>query len=235
MTGSQRTNDARLKDVDAAIKKLLDANEWVTLRTSPDVAAAPGLQVELDGKAVPKTELNAEVIRPSTAGGHTVKVTAIGRGDASTPGVASRASFTVVMGPTIDAAPPPGRWGWQKWSGVGLVGAGVVAAAVGVVGSVKYRSDVAALQSKADITCKDKACAGPAGEPAADQLRRRAQDLDSDAIRDGLITYGLAGALVVGGAVLFFTAPSSSSSAARLQVVPRVGAQESGLSVAGTF
>ena len=73
------------------------------------------------------------------------------------------------------------------------------------------------------------------GEPTADALRRRAERFDSDALRDGLITYGLAGALVVGGAVLFFTAPSSTSSAARLQVVPRVGEQENGLSLVGTF
>jgi tetratricopeptide (TPR) repeat protein len=258
---AQKANDARLKDVSGAIKRLLDANEWIALRTPPEVAAAPGLQVELDGKPVPKTELNGEVIRPAAPAGHTVKVTATGRSDAATASVASHATFVVALGPALEAAPPPapgataapapggtppmagrdaassGGWGWQKWTGVGLASAGVVSAAVGVVLFVKYRADGDALQREADDRCRDGACRG-AGRPTADAFFHRAEDLDADATRNSIITFGLGGALAVGGAILFLTAPSSSapppSSAARLQLIPHVGVAN-GLSAVGSF
>lgn len=253
-----KTNDARLKDVNAAIKKLLDTNEWVALKTPPDVAGAPGLQVELDGKLVPRANLDGEVIRGPAPGGHTVKVSANGHADATTPGLANRSSFTIALGPAIDAAapgppgpaplaplvnltPPPrepeGGWGWQKWTGVGLVGAGAVSAAIGVVLFVNYRSNGDKLQADATAMCANRACRG-ANNPRAEALKSQATDLDHAQVRNGIITYGLAGALAVGGAVLFFTAPSSSStstSSARVQVIPRVGVEENGLSVVGTF
>ncbi|CAN5922052.1 hypothetical protein BH11MYX4_BH11MYX4_52190 [soil metagenome] len=233
-----------------AVKKLLETHDHVVLRTSPEIGATPGLQVEVDSLAVPKTELNGEVFRAGAL--HTVKVVASGRAELVTR-VTNRTTFTVVLGPSSSGAgsepagpapadPAPvtrdGGWGWQKWTGVGMAGAGVVSTAMGIVLVVKYRSDGADLQKEADAACADGKCPG-ASNPTAQRFRDRASELDSDAVRNNLITFGLGGALLVGGAVLFFTAPSTSltapSSGARVRVLPHVGSRDTGLAVVGTF
>jgi Tetratricopeptide repeat len=246
LTLAQQKKDPRLADVNEAIRKLLEAHDHVVLKTPPDVAAAAGFALEVDGVAVPKADANGEVFRGGAE--HTVRATATGR-EPSITKVPSRALVTVALGPVAVAAPPRpeppapaaasgGGWGAQRWAGVGLASAGLVSAGIGIVLGLKWSSDGEDLQKRLSARCANRQCPGGFDAEPGKTFKAEAEELDRDITRNSIITYGLAAALVAGGAVVFFTAPSaapSSSTSARVRLVPQLGPRDASLGLAGAF
>jgi len=244
-TLARERSDPRLGDANSAIQKLLESHDHVVLATPADVKRARGLEVEVDRHAVPEGRLNGEVFSPGSV--HTVTVSAEGHQRVRAT-LKNGERFTVVLGaPSPSGAEPSAAspWGWQKWTGLGLVGAGVVTAGVGLVVALGYYSDQDQLKRELAAFCQTQQCLTPKPDerptPEAQAFFTRAEDLDSAAVTRNAIVFGAAGALVVGGAILFLTAPSSSESEtpptrmARVRVLPHVGPRDSGLSVVGTF
>lgn len=245
--------DPREKDAVDSLTKLLDSHTYVILTAPEEAMAAPGFRVVLDGEEVPRAQLNGEVFR--TGATHEVVVTATDRKDNR---IAAKNKQTVMLAlgeSTTTALPPPppppppdepsGGWGWQKWTGVGLMGAGVVSAAIGVAFVAGYFSDRDDLKGEYKKDCSADAAdvvTCKSGLPPV-SYQTRADDLDHDAALKHTVTFGLAGAAIAGGLYLFLTAPSSSdtvtttgrSTPPRIRVAPRVGQSEQGLSVVGTF
>lgn len=260
-TLAKQRGDVREQEALDAITKLRETHNYVTLRTTPDVAATPGLRVVLDGETVASALLNGDVFRASPS--HELVISATGRSDRRLR-PRNKESATVLLGepvgPVGSAPPPPtveepksgGGWGWQKWAGVGAMGAGVVTAVIGVIPAVGYFSDSEAIQNEMRALCKtrldsgkfENRCAKPGTKPPqptdeASAIFARAKELDDSSTRRNIIVFSLAGVLVVGGAILFLTAPSTSTEptppAARLRLVPQVGLRDAGLFAVGTF
>ena len=233
---ARERNDPRLGDANSAIQKLLESHDHVVLVTPAEVMKVPGLHVEVDKHPVPEDRLNGELFSAGTL--HTVTVDAAGHARArSSPNLKNGERFTVVLGPT--RVEPGAPWGWQKWTGVGLVGAGVVTASVGLFLALDYYSEQKQLQSDLTAFCnaQPNGKCGPGSAGVATYFKR-AEDLDSTSVTRNVIVFGAAGALVVGGAVLFFTAPSPAKEkapAATVRVLPHVGERDTGLSLIGTF
>lgn len=258
--------DPREKDAAEARARVLEAHHHVVLQIAQDVASAPGLKVVLDGEVVPAEQLGGEVFRPPSS--HELLVVATGRKDLRTR-AHDRQVIQVVLGePATGAAegsPPPaapgepgGGWGWQKWTGAGLIGVGVVGVAISVIRVLDYISDESRLDEERRAAVEN--CSGSKGvidrcdgSPGSGRIPRandalRAYDQNEQDAKDGApltVAAGVVGLLLVGGGVaLFATAPSSattpsSSSAARagprMRLVPHIGPRGSGLVVVGAF
>ncbi len=133
--------------------------------------------------------------------------------------------------PTPSATPRPTTVDHETGSGQRTVG--LVVAGVGVAGLVAGGiTGLMAMGKNND----GKAVCPEAGACASQQ----AVDDIASAKSFGTIStiaFGAGGALVIGGAVLYLTAPSGppDSRAKALRVVPNVGTQTAGLSLGGTF
>lgn len=267
---AREKGDAREKDASKERAKVLAAHNHVTLKVPDDVARAPGLTLVLDGEVVPQAEYNGPVFRSKAS--HELRVSAAGRQDLRIQPrnngvikvelgepVASGASPSAPAPATHEtpetAATGVGGWGWQKWTGVGLVGVGLAGIAVSLVrvfGYLAEESDLDKARAEASTRCttnSDGTIEQCAGSTTSEEYQRASKAVadynqnEQDA-KDGApltVTAGVAGLLLVGGGVaLFLTAPSTeaaspAASSARVRLVPRVGPRESGLSVVGTF
>lgn len=256
--------DPREKEASEAVSKLLDTHNYVTLVVSDDVERMAGVRVAVDGEAVPPRQLRGEVFRSGTQ--HEVVVTAPGRRERRTTG-ANKQPITVSVGevePTAPPSPPPapppaetssGGWGWQKWTGAGMIGAGAGGVAFSLIRIFSYLSDESSLDSARRDAIKNcvegggriSKCDGDANSPrvqvANDALT--AWNANEQSAKDGApltIGVGVVGALLIGGGIyLFATAPSAAEqgppppNTLRMHVVPQVGGRDTGLSVVGTF
>jgi hypothetical protein len=158
------------------------------------------------------------VIRESEKG-RTISI-AFGGG---TPAAASALASTPAAPPPSDqpaATPPPAEstssWSGQKTAAIVVGGVGIVGIAVGSVFGVQAFSN----WSTAKNDCSSQGLCGSG--TAADSAKSSAQS----AATVSTIAFAVGGAAVVGGAILWFTAPSGS-----VQVGPTVG----GFSMRGTF
>jgi hypothetical protein len=129
--------------------------------------------------------------------------------------------------PGAPSATAPSELGRRKLAAIGLGAAGGVAVGVGVGFGLKARStnnEVRALCGP-DLACDD---------PDYDRGHRMVNDARSQATISTVLVAGGAAA-VLGGAILWFTAPAERA-AQTARVVPRVdGRGEVGLSIAGRF
>jgi tetratricopeptide (TPR) repeat protein len=253
---AREKNDAREKDAVEQLGKLLDAHNHVILDVPEDIAAAPGLRIVVDGEPVPRAQFNGEVFRGPSS--HVIVVSATGRKDLELQ-ARNRQQISVVLGhaaapgggTAVPPPPPPARsdqnaggWGWQKWTGVGLMGAGAVTGVVAVVFAAKHASASSDFES-AYAECKMRA---PQNSSC---LRRDADALGVVEKHDekdssgttAWILGGIGAGMLVGGAILFLTASAETASPpaatqARVRVSPTIGTGGSavtGLSVVGTF
>ncbi len=194
-----------------------------------------GFEVRRDGELVGEGQLGAAL--PADAGEHTIEATAPGRkkwtGTVQVGANGAIASIEVPeleVDPTAAAAARGFVWGPQRIAGVAVAGAGVASAIVGAVFGARAISKNDA--SKADCSPKDPTLCNTAGVSLRD-----------DAKTAGLVSTGTliaAGALAAGGLALFFTAPSQAppekaAAAVRVEVRPRVGSGELGLTVVGRW
>jgi hypothetical protein len=249
-----KNGDAREKETNEAIKKLLATHNYVTVVFQNESDIVAGLRVVVDGEVVPDEQLKGEIFRPKTT--HEVVVSAPGRKDRRYLGVQNRAEVRIALGepaPTgagaVSPPPPPppppssgGGWGWQKWTGVGMIGGGVVSLAVASILYFPNMTKQLSLNSEADDKCSGGKC--PNDTPTRQFVTR-----NNDNIRDlkdktpAIIVTGAIGALLVGGGIyVFATAPSGSAeqppptpNALRVRVVPQVGVRDSSLTFVGSF
>jgi hypothetical protein len=200
--------------------------------TVPDtVANTSGLTVKRDGVAIGTASWGTAV--PIDQGEHVVEASATGK-KPWTRTIAIRASSvreSVSVPPLEDVpaeAPIPNaveRRGLAPWQSVGLVsgGLGVVALGVGAYYGIR------ALQKRdeSNVGCdENNAC-----DPGPKQTRL-------DARTDGDIsTVALAagGALVVGGAIMYFAGADRAPKHGRIHAAPSVGRGDVGLLVWGAF
>ncbi|HEV8550213.1 MAG TPA: hypothetical protein VGQ57_14315 [Polyangiaceae bacterium] len=204
----------RLKAVEPQLSRLR-----IVLSAGADV---PGLTVKLDGNAVGRPALGVAV--PVDPGPHVVAVSATGKQPwDSTVDVAPGPAQQELVIPTLADAPAAPAKGAEPASGnpaessngsntqrlvaYGLAGAGVVGVVIGTVFGIK------AINKNADSD--DHGCQGDRCTPAAAELRNDARTAGNVST----IAFIAGGALIAGGAVLYFTAPKDPerSAAPRLR------------------
>jgi hypothetical protein len=253
---AQERKDNRDKDALAAIGLILDKQSYVTVKVSDAISQIQGLKVVLDGTDVPPKEFNGEVFRKST--NHTLVVIAPGHNQLPLS-AKNHETITVVLGDAINESPTPpppipdkpGKraepgLGWQKPTGIALLGIGVVGAVIGIVFTADFFSTRSDLRTEFETTCKTKSN-NPCGttEHPTDTFRDISNRLDdnvtSAAIKQS-IAYGIAGLALLGGTYLLVTAPSLTKqesppapSTGTVHFVPQIGTHESGLFAVGTF
>lgn len=252
--------DPREKEAIEAVTKLLETHNYVIVIVPDDVERTANVRVTVDGEVAPPKGLAGEVFRSGSQ--HEVVVSAPGRRDRRIK-VANRERVTLGLGDayeTTAAAPPPpppspppaeaaeassGGWGWQKWTGVGVGAAGLVTIGIGAVLTVNHASDQASLEDTQPPECRDKPDLPPLCSPArrneSHTIDAKLEANNNDALLLLPVVYGIGAALLVGGIVLFVTAPSEPSASTsppntlRMRLVPQVGLRDTGLSVVGTF
>jgi hypothetical protein len=125
------------------------------------------------------------------------------------------------------SAPASTAWSAQRVVGVGLAGLGVAAIAVGSV-----------FGGLADAAWNDQksACGSPTSCSGAGHAA--AVSDHATLTTDGAVStaaFIAAGALVAGGAALFFTAPRASAPSSGLRIAPAVGSRAAALVVGASF
>ncbi|HQP36312.1 MAG TPA: hypothetical protein PLI95_14080 [Polyangiaceae bacterium] len=193
-------------------------------------ASAPGRKkfatvVKVGGPAaseivtIPALEPQASIVEPSVPAPTAASATAA---PVTTPPVASTSSTTSV--PIRPPEPEPGGSGGTQKT-LGLVAGGLGVVALGVSGFLTLGAK--GKLSDADAYCNGNECWSQEGV-----------DLHSDAVKQAnlaTIVGGVGGVLLVGGAVLYFTAPSKSPAKASNSRSPTVGLGPSGVTVQGAW
>ncbi len=251
---SNTRGDASKAALNATAKKRVAALEprlsFLTINV-PDESRVEGLEVTRDGALVDPVEWNRSI--PVDGGAHVVAGKAPGHESWSTTvTVAAEKDKQAVEVPKFkelptiinhEAAPPdharaatapppaPSPFTTRRTIGLGVAGGGVVAAGVGIGLGLSARS----LRSDAVATCPPSAC-DQAGQDRANALNDRARKRALVAN----VAFGVAGAAVIAGAVLWIMGPPRSPSdalgdeATAVRVVPTFGSAP-GLAVLGSF
>lgn len=118
--------------------------------------------------------------------------------------------------------PPPSGMSAQRIAGIGVAGAGVVGL---VVGSI-FGARVFAQKGTIDAHCQGAVCDRTGLD--ADATAHSSATVSTIAFTAGLTC-------LAGGAVLFFTAPSSRPPATSLRIAPTFSASGAGLSIGGAL
>jgi serine/threonine-protein kinase len=213
----------------------------------PDESRVEGLEVTRDGALVDPVEWNRSI--PVDGGSHVIAGKAPGHESWSTTlEVAAEHDKQAVEVPKFKelpkiinhevdqgrpfvvapvAPPAPSPFTPRRKIALGVAGGGVALAIVATGFGLSARS----LRSDALATCPPGACVAP-NDAAANAINDRAR---SRALIAN-IGFGVAGAAVVAGAVLWFTgAPTESATAtSALRIVPTLGASP-GFAVLGSF
>ena len=158
--------DPREKEATEAVTTLLETHNYVTLNVPDDVDKTAGVRIVVDGEAIPQTHLKGEVFRSATQ--HEVVVSAPGRKERRVK-LANKQTLTVTLGDAYETAtsplsppppPPPeassGGWGWQKWTGAGMVAGGVVSLTITGILFFPYLAERLSLNSEISDRCGDE-------------------------------------------------------------------------------
>ena len=194
----------------------------------------PSFELRVDGKVVDKFYLRSGVF-VATAGTHQLEATAPMRhwsatviADVKTPGQARVVMVAEGAAARSDSALPPGEpvGASRRMLGLTLGGVGVAGLATGAV------FGVIALNKRSDI---QTACGGNMGNcsapPGSLDLERQSERTTATVSTVAFIGGALA---LVGGGVLYFTAPSASKTG-QLRIGPQVGKKDASLSVLGSW
>ncbi len=204
------------------------------------VSESGAIDVKLDGNPIDPAALGTPI--PVDPGKHTIEASAKGKKPFSTTvDVSEKSKSPTVEIPALEDEPQeikdpkadadtkvieppreePSSWSTQKTIGVIAAGAGVIGLGIGGYFGLKTQS----TWKEAQTYCDGLEC------------EREGVDLASEAKNTGnLATVGFVagGALLVGGAILFFTAPSAKTTGAAPRPL-RVGVGPGSLVVGGTF
>lgn len=208
-----------------------------TFRVSAPTALVDeaAFELRIDGKAVDKFYLRSGVFT-ATAGAHQLEATAPMRhwsatvvADVKAPGQARVVMEPDGCPPRLELAASPSEpvGSARRALGLTLGGVGVAGLATGAV------FGVLALNKRNDI---QTACGGNIGSCTAPS---GSLDLDKASERTTATVSTVAfigGALaLVGGGVLYFTAPSPGSRTGQLRIGPQIGQKDASVSVLGTW
>ena len=235
---ARKANDKRADEAGKQAKLLEPKLSKLLVDVAPENRAA-GLEVRRDGKAVDAGVWGSAL--PVDPGSHTLEASQPGKQAWKTTfEVEAKPGVTTVRVPALANAPEgprgaevteasAGTWGAQRLAGVSVAGAGVVGVAIGAaLGGLAIGKNNA---SKAE--CLPSAPSMCSAEGAA--TRRSAGTL-ADA-STGLFLAG--GAALAAGAVVFFTAPASTSpkraGLRRIEATPIAGLGTSGLLLRGEW
>jgi hypothetical protein len=220
----------------AALEKTLP-----TLRvTLPSGAIdTPGFELRVDGELLDRFYYRTGIIA-TKPGAHVVEVTAPMRhfrGEVTAaPGMYANVAVhlehdtcTTPQQPTTTVATvaPPERSSPRKTLGLAIAGVGVLGVAVGgVFGAITLdkKSTISALCGG-----NPGSCAAPPGSVDSERNAARTDATIST------VAFIVGGAALVGGGVLYFTAPSPSPSMGSVRVAPSVGSNGGGALVTGAF
>jgi hypothetical protein len=244
-----RSGDPTREQVANERAKALEPKLSYVTVSVPNFADVPGLVVKRNGHEVERSKFGAA--DPVDAGQFTFEVTAPGRKPYTghltlTAGQAARFDVPQLE---LESTPPPPPGGarppsgsntggdnysppagstgntWQKPLGLGVAALGVIGIGVGSVfglsASSKYDK---AFEPGGGCDKATKECDAD-GQSAVDDARSKATL--------STVFFIVGGTLVVGGAVVFFTAPSASSSPRALHVVPSIGSTGGGITIGG--
>lgn len=124
----------------------------------------------------------------------------------------------------VDAPPSSGGWTAQRWAGVGVAGAGVVALGVGAFFGARAASTWGDVQDR----CPSNRCADASGPSDVDSARTAGN------VSTAFVIGGAA--LVAGGAVLWFTgAPKDKARTRGVRVVPAVDRSSAVITLGGAL
>ena len=203
----------------------------------------PGFELRLDGELLDKFHYKSGIIA-TKPGKHVVEASAPLRhwSQQITTDTGGMTQVNVQLerdtcttgtnGPTAAAAPvapvPQESVGsGRRTLGLAIAGIGVVGLASGVV------FGIITLNKKSKI---EELCGGNAGNcnapPGSVDPERESATTSATISTASFIVGGLA---LVGGGVLYFTAPSGSSTTAKVRVAPRVGTNGGGMGLEGTW
>jgi hypothetical protein len=207
---------------------------------SPGAEKTAGLEIKRDGAVVGHALWGTAI--PVDPGPHTLEATAPGKkpwqGTVQVDGEKASVVGTI---PALDDAPPgsastasssaatvgadASSSGGRRTLGLVIGGVGVVGVGVGTVFALKAKSKY--NDSLNDCHPDDKNVCNTGGLTVRDQAR--------SAGNVATVVMGVGGAALVAGAVLFLTAPSSSTEAPRVSVVPSVSPGSGGVVVVGRY
>jgi hypothetical protein len=206
----------------------------------PAGSRAPGLQILRDGKAVREAEWGVPV--PVDPGRHVVTATAPGKAPFEAAVVAREdgATLAVDLPPLTDApnapvapagnapAPDVSTPGGEERHGLGTqrvlaIAAGAVGLAGVAVGTV-FGVEALSKHSATQQECQGNVCSSSG-----------LQDVDSgkSAGNVSTVAFSVGAAALVGGAVLWLTAPSGRSSTGSLRAAPMVARDGAGITIQG--
>jgi serine/threonine-protein kinase len=204
----------------------------LTISVPDAVAKTAGLEVKRDGVAVGVAAWGTAV--PVDPGEHLVEVTAPGKKPWS-KGLAIRtpASKEKLAIPPLEEAPrteralppsEPAGGGLSAMQQTGLVFGGLGLVAVGV-------GAYFGLQAIQKNNLSDQGCVNDACDATSKQTRLEARSSGNVAT----VAFVGGGALLVGGAIMYFAGDSGAGKRSGVRATPAVGQSELGLQVAGSF
>jgi hypothetical protein len=180
-------------------------------------ATIPGLEVQRDGVAVTQAEWGVPI--PVDPGEHVVAASAPGKKRWET-----KVTITTGAPPTTVevavAAPPPSPSESHDSAGAPQRMAGIIVGGVGIVGLAVGTGFVLSAKSKYDTSLTDCVQGTPNVCNATGVSERNSARTSGDIAS---VAFGVGIAAVASGVVLWFTAPSGRSDAARVGLVPAPG------------
>ena len=207
----------------------------------PPASDVSGLEIKRDDSVLGRPEWGTAL--PVDPGAHVVRASAPGFKEWTTTVEAKPETKALTVSvPKLEPAPAgqaesagnagdrkrAGDWPLQRTLALVAVGAGVVSVGAGAVFGFQAKSKLD--DSNADGHCRaDDHC-----DAIGVQLRSDAKD----AATMSTIFFAAGGALIAGGAVLWFTAPTrgpATRSGSRVRVAPAIGRTGGGINVGGAF
>lgn len=204
--------------------------QLLKLTIKVDTPEQPGLVVKRDGVALGKAAWGTPV--PVDPGAHVVEATATGK-KAWTANVDASADKNLeLVVPALEDAPPEATGGsgsTQKWIGLGVAGLGVVGVTVGAV----FGLGAISSNDEAKTHCRTDTLCDAEGVELTDTAKGQATASTAFFI--------VGGAALVGGAILFFTAPGDGAKTkdgvptSRVRFAPSFGPSVAGIGASGTW
>lgn len=206
----------------------------LTLTVPQQLTSAEGVEIRLDGAPIPQSLWG--VAAPVDPGEHSIEVTAKGRKPWSTRVTVVPPTNQSVSVPDLEAAPadtkipgaataddtPPHK-DIRRPVAIALGGLGVVGIAVGTVFGLSAKS----TYHQADPECNANNVCSPQGT----DLRNTAYGKATIST----IAFGVGGAALASGVILWLTAPAKGNPAAALVVAPRVAGGPAMVSIEGAW
>jgi len=226
--------DDRLQSIEARAASLEKALPTIRVSVPTVLLDEPAFELHMDGKPIDKSYLRSGVL-VTTAGAHQLDATAPMRHWSATVNADVKApgQTRVLMEPDacqsrVDyTLPPPEPAGSsRRMLGLTIGGVGVAGIATGAIFGVIALNKRNAIQNACGGNMGN--CSAPAGSLDLDRQSEKTTATVST------VAFIAGGAALVGGGLLYFTAPSATKTG-QLRIAPQVGKKDAALSVMGAW